>query len=175
MADINPYTPEKLVIPTLLSDLELEPLLRKKMQSLWGIIDSASKAITFEYTNYYTEEMGSPLYRIFYSFQDLVDPSSLADIKIMTNSVEQAFSRQGKRIINLDPGVLSQSKFILATTKNNAHRIPMTQGIYGELTLQYKKGAFRELEWTYPDYKSDHTRDYLLSVRNLYVKQLKMI
>jgi hypothetical protein len=172
---VKSYVPEKLVMGILISDLDMLRGLKLKLKAIWGELDSCTEAVEFNYTDYYNAEMGSPLYRIFCSFSTLVNPEHLAKIKLKSNEVENRFIRGSGRVINLDPGILSQSKFILATTKNNAHRIPMSLGIYGELTLQYRNGEFRDLEWTYPDYRGQAARQYLLSVRNTYKEQLKSI
>jgi len=169
------FTPEKLVIAMLVSDLELLEPVKLEITSRWGEIDSWMEPEEFTFTDYYQAEMGSPLYRVFCSLEPLINPEDLAVIKIMTNEVESMFLRNEGRVVNLDPGILCQSKFILATTKNNAHRIPMSQGIYGELTLQYRNRQFRDLEWTYPDYRGESTRNYLLQVRKIYVSQLKSL
>ncbi|MDA3955351.1 DUF4416 family protein [Oceanispirochaeta sp.] len=128
MGEVKAYAPEKLVMGILISDLTLLNALKIKLKVLWGETDSCSEAVEFSYTEYYKAEMGAPLYRVFCSFLTLIDPESLADIKIKSNAVENRFLRSEGRVINLDPGILSQSKFILATTKNNAHRIPMSRG-----------------------------------------------
>ncbi len=173
MGEIKFYTPEKLVMGILVPDPGVLENLTDRMRGLWGETDSLTEPVEFTYSDYYAPEMGSPLYRVFCSFKTLVPPEALAQIKIRSNALEDELAREGRRIVNLDPGILSQSKFILASTKNNAHRIPLNRGIYGELTLQYRHGEFHELDWTYPDYRGDAARSYLLKVRRLYVEQLK--
>ena len=53
--------------------------------------------------------------------------------------------QSSRRRVNIDRGFLSLSRLILATTKDNAHRIPLEKGIYGEITLLYQKQAFQEM------------------------------
>ncbi|MDC7231997.1 MAG: DUF4416 family protein [Spirochaetales bacterium] len=173
MAEIKAYTPEKLVIGILISDLTLLPFLRRDIQKTWGPVDLETEPEVFIFSDYYNREMGTPIYRLFCSLEKLVDPEDLASIKIHSNALEEIYVSEGGRKINLDPGILCQSKFILATTKNNAHRIPMSKGIYGELTLQYRQGQFRDLEWTYPDYREAGSKQFLMDVRKIYVGQLK--
>ena len=173
MGDIKSYTPEKLVMGMLLAEPGALDGVLQRLRDVWGETDSLTEAEEFSFSSYYTPEMGSPLYRVFCSFGTLVNPESLAEIKIRSNELEEELAREGRRIVNLDPGILCQSKFILASTKNNAHRVPLRDGIYGELTLQYRKGAFHQLDWTYPDYREESVRNYLLTVRRIYVDQLK--
>ena len=83
-------------------------------------------------------------------------PRSWPRIKRETNDIEDRFREQGLRKVNLDPGLLSLPRFVLATTKDNAHRIPLEGGIYAEITLLFGKGTFRPLPWTYPDFRSEN-------------------
>jgi hypothetical protein len=116
--------------------------------------------------------MGPEIQRFFVSFGRLVDPSTIARIKLETNSVEDAFREEDRRKVNLDPGLLCLSRFTLVTTKDNAHRIPLSDGIYAEVTLIYHKGSFQPLEWTYPDYRSAGYLAILNEVRTLYKAQV---
>ena len=75
--------------------------------------------------------------------------------------------------MNLDPGLLSLPRFVLATTKESAHRIPLEEGIYAEITLLYEKGSFRPLAWTYPDFRSEGYIVLLNEIRLRYKSQLK--
>jgi hypothetical protein len=63
------------------------------------------------------------------------------------------------RPLNLDPGYLTLGKLLLASTKDFAHRIYLGRGIYAEVTLQYKHGAWRHHEYTFADYRrADYQR-----------------
>ncbi|MBP9560644.1 MAG: DUF4416 family protein, partial [Syntrophorhabdaceae bacterium] len=92
------------------------------------------------------------LYRIFVLFGSLVGRDCLIETKLKTNAIEKDLSTEEKRQVNIDPGYISLENIILATTKNYTHRVYMGSGIYGDLTLIYKKGGYKPLEWTYPDY-----------------------
>jgi hypothetical protein len=72
-----------------------------------------------------------------------MDPAELSAAKIRTNRLEEELSGEHGRRVNIDPGILTESNFILVTTKPFSHRIPLNHGIYGEVTLMYQKGAFR--------------------------------
>lgn len=139
----------------------------------FGPIVKVSEFSPFTFTDYYNEEMGSVPQRFFLVFERLYDPSLLAQAKLFTNEVEEYFSQEGRRTINLDPGLLTAASLILATTKNRAHRIPLQHGIYAEVTLCYEKGAFKTLPWTYADYASDAVRLLLKQYRDEYMQILK--
>ena len=38
--------------------------------------------------------------------------------------------------------------------------------LYAELTLLYQRGRYQPLEWTYPDYRDEPVRDFLLDIRS---------
>jgi hypothetical protein len=173
MGAIEDFTSEKLIIGILTSTPHVMPEMHKALESEFGTTDYFSEALNFEYTHYYDKEMGTPIQRFFLAFEELIDPERLADIKIETNSIEQKYSDKGKRRFNLDPGLLSLDKFVLASTKDNGRRIPLKDGIYAEITLIYIQQEFRSLEWTYPDFATRQYRHILSEIRELYKEQLK--
>ncbi|UCF97886.1 MAG: DUF4416 family protein [Spirochaetaceae bacterium] len=172
MGQIGLFTLEKLVIPILISRQRLRHSLIQDLQNRYGQIDYISPDLPFFYTRYYDEEMGTPIIRFFISFLRLIDPSTLAQIKHQTNALENQYSEAGRRKINIDPGLLSLSRFILASSKEGPHRIPLREGIFAEVTLVYEKGNYRPLEWTYPDYQSSEYLTILAEIRKRYKAQL---
>jgi hypothetical protein len=173
MGRIGIFTPWKLVIGLLFSDAGRLPSLKNRLEAEFGPVDYESPVLPFTFTNYYQEEMGGAIFRRFISFRNLVLPERLADIKILTNSIEEEFLSGTNRQLNLDPGLLNLSRFILATTKDNSHRIPLNKGIFGELTLQFSKKDFQILPWTYPDYATREYRDILKEIRGIFKDNLK--
>jgi hypothetical protein len=118
--------------------------------------------------------MGQPLFRRFVSFENLVDPSLLADIKVDTNSLEEKYAKQGgSRVINLDPGYLTAAAYILATSKNYAHRIYLGKGVFAQQELIFERKRMMTLEWTYPDYRSFEYQEIFRKIRRRYLDQLR--
>ncbi len=173
MGNINNFLPEKLVTGILIGDVALSEPLLQLLTGGFGPIDYKSGFLDFTFTSYYEKEMGAPLKKLFVSFKELVAPDTLAAVKLETNRIEQKLALQGRRRTNLDPGLLCQSRFILASTKDSSHRVPLAEGIYGEITLMYEHGTFRALEWTYPDYRSSEYIDILNEIRAIYTAQIK--
>jgi hypothetical protein len=143
------------------------------LEGLLGKIDHKSPVYEFTFTNYYGDEMGEDLKKQFLSFEKLIMPDQLADIKNSTNEIEAEYSIEGKRTVNLDPGYLEESKLILASTKNYSHRIYLKDGIWAELTLSYASGKFVTHPWTYPDYQTEPAYDFLRKTREIYISQLR--
>ncbi len=140
-----------------------------RIESAFGPIHARTPEIPFAFTSYYTPEMGEGLLRSYMSFECLVCPDVLAAAKLASNAIESAFSRDGRRLVNLDPGLLTPHNLILASCKDFSHRIYLRDGVYGEVTLIFTKGRFTVLPWTYPDYASEEVSTFFLSQREDYL------
>ena len=169
----QPPEPAKLLISLFLQEKSLIVPVVEVLAEKFGPVDMVSSWIPFDFTSYYELEMGSPLFRRIIVFKNLIKQSALADIKLKTNDLELRNSKNSKRMINLDPGYMIKSRFVLATGKNYSHRIYIGKGIYADLTLIYSKGEFKTLPWTYPDYADKKMLSYLILVRNKYLADLK--
>jgi len=112
-----------------------------------------SGEIPWDHSRYYTDELGSALWKRFVFFERLIEASLLPDIKILTDDIESAYADGGKRRINLDPGYLTEAKVILASTKNYSHRIYLGKGIYAEQEYVFGKGLYQPLPHAYADYR----------------------
>lgn len=184
MGKILATVPVKLFIGILASDISLFRIAEKKLSSVFGTIDlkTADEGIPFTFTDYYTTEMGTNLKRFFLSFEKLIKPDEISGIKIRANELEETVTQKVKspvsRPINLDPGYLTTGKVILATTKDYAHRIYVKDGIYAEVTLQYRSGqestkGFQPMPWTYPDYRTKEYLDFFARMRKIYLNQTR--
>jgi len=170
----RPFKPVKLVMSFIFSQgKDFLPALCRADQR-FGPVDFVSETLAFDFTSYYSPEMGKGLWRRMVSFEPLVMPDQLVSVKLWTNAQElQILNEQGGRRLNIDPGYLAASKFILATGKDYSHRIYLGEGIYGDLTLIFQKGAFSPLPWTYPDYASEPLLGIINLLRKRYLWQLK--
>jgi len=133
-----------------------------------GKPDHQSPVFDFDYTDYYRDEMGPDLKKVFLSFSGSVKPDGLVRMKLRTNELEAEWTVRGKRRINLDPGYMTSAKLVLASTKDFAHRIFLGEGIYGDVQLQFRHGRWRPSAWTFPDYRTTQAKAFFSSVRDLY-------
>lgn len=145
--------------------------IKKRLRSKFGNIDLESEILDFNYTGYYEKEFGANLKRSFLSFSKLILPDKITAIKNTANKLEIKFSKNNRRLINLDPGYLNEAKVVLATTKDYAHRIYLKDGIYAENTLVFTQGSFKPYPWTYPDYQTEQYAEIFKQIRNIYMKQ----
>ncbi len=183
MGTVSPYQPHKLFIACLYGGERSFADVRSIVEDRFGLVDDALAPREFSYSTYYEAEMGPGLVKTLFSFASLVDPSTLAWYKHATNAVEEKTRESAGahadalpgRTLNLDPGLLSLSRVMLATTKAGAHRVPLRDGLFAEVTLLYRRGRYRPLEWTYPDYQSDAFVEWLARVRSTYHEQLRRL
>jgi hypothetical protein len=173
MSQFQTPKPAKLVISFFLKEKDLVVPVVKALVDKFGPVDIVSPWFPFNFTTYYEAEMGAPLFRRMLAFETMIKQSALSDIKLTTNDLELEYSKNSKRMINLDPGYMLRERFVLSTGKNYSHRIYIGKRIYADLTLIYIKGRFRKLPWTYPDYAEQNMLTYLERVRNKYVIDLK--
>ena len=173
MGIIREPEPAKLFVGILTGRPDLLPSLRDELQRHFGAIETESPPIPFTVTRYYEEEMGSNLARSFLSFESFFPRERLVEAKETTQAIEASQHDPGvRRPINLDPGYLTLSKVVLASTKDYAHRIWLGRGIYADLTLQYRQGKFHPLPWTYSDYQSTPYHTFFHAVRNRLAEQI---
>jgi hypothetical protein len=173
MGRIGVPKPVKLIMSFITSDGHLFNEVLEVLADRYGGVDFESDILPFDFTNYYTPEMGERLFRRFVTFRPLIPRDALVKIKRETNEIEEQFVIEGRRGINIDPGYICAEHLILATTKGYTHRPYLGGGIYADLTLIYRDGEFRPLEWTYPDYASSALREILQEVRKRYLQELK--
>ncbi len=172
MSQPKPPQPAKLVIGIFTNNKRLLGSIVSRLSELFGVIEIMSPVIGFDYTNYYEPEMGPGLVRRMIAFKPLIAQDALSAIKLKTNIIENEFSKNARRNVNIDPGYLVRERFVLATGKNFTHRIYIGNNIFADLTLIFQKGEFRSLPWTYPDYKEKNMQAFLHRVRNKYIKDL---
>lgn len=137
----------------------------------FGEMDFQSPILPFDHSTYYCKELGNGLKRKFVCFKRLISPGILPDIKIFSNHLEEKFSFNSNRCINIDPGYLTLAKLVLASTKDYAHRIYLGQEIFAEITLCYKGKSFVPLSWAYPDYQNAACINIFNHMRALYYQQ----
>ncbi len=173
MGQIRQHQPVKLMASLLTGRLDLLPAVEESLERQLGAIDYRSPLLPFDTTSYYEDEFGPALQRMIVTFERLDVAASLAGVKCLSNELEQRWTADGKRQVNIDPGYIALGKFVLATTKDQSHRIDIGRGIFAEVTLRYRHGTFEPWEWTYPDYGSAPYISLFNQLRRAYQLQLK--
>ena len=176
MGEARLHDPVLLVIAAFSRHAETLDWARGRLEQAFGPVALASAPYRFEQTTYYQATMGPDLCKQFLAFQNLVAADSLADIKLSTNNIEKELIAARKwpesRPLNLDPGILTLGKFHLATTKDQAHRVYLREGIFAEVTLRFHAGAWEPWPWTYADYRLAEVLAFLKEARDYYRQRL---
>ena len=168
-------TPVKLIFGVLYSDEKLLEQAKDMLSDIYGKIDYQSPVFDFTISEYYYPEMGFPIFRLFFSHQNLIYPNQLAKIKIETNEIELKLAVSEKRKVNLDPGYMDYDKYVLASAKYNGQKVYLDLGIYADLTLRYEKGRFFPFPWSFPDFKSGIYNEAFIMIRAKYKGQVRKL
>lgn len=166
----NEPNPVKLIVGLLhpATGTGLFEWTRDALASRFGPLERESEQFPFVYTDYY-RDIASDLNRTFFSFAGLRRPDELvswkhAAISIEAESADGESSGRGRRV-NIDPGYLDGARLVLASTKDNAHRIYIAGGIYAEVTLCRRRTGWERFSYTFPDFKSGVYDDFFELVR----------
>jgi hypothetical protein len=177
MAAPRPQLPALLVIAAFSRHSGALVWARARLERDFGAVGLTSLPFPFDQTTYYEKTMGSGLRKQFFAMQELIAPDRLADVKQHTNRLERELAGTGAypepRPLNLDPGLVNLGKFLLATTKDQAHRVYLRDGIFAEVTLRYQAGAWEPWPWTYADYREPGVRGFLQEARDYYRTRLR--
>ena len=169
----------------------------ERLEAHWGKIAALGQAFDFVESPYYLRTMLVPqppesrlpesqhdrtpraLRKQMVLFADPYDPAELAADKIQSNRWERDWTEEltlsqddSKRLINIDPGYLSMTKLVLASTKNREHRIYLRDGIYAEVTLAFRDQAWTSMPWTYADYQRPDVLEFLKLARRGFTSNL---
>jgi hypothetical protein len=163
----------KLFVAVLYKDVQWLNHARDQFITLWGTIDYEGMDHVFDVTDYYESEMGTLLLRRLVSFEKLVDPMIIVDMKIACNAIENRLAENGKRRINCDAGYLDHNKVLLASAKEAGQKVYLGKGIYADLAGRYKAGKYQPFEWSFPDFKDGRYEKELLEIRAKYLTQVR--
>ena len=132
MGEIHPPQPVMVILAAFSHHDQVLDQAREWGIQQWGEVELESPRFEFTETDYYADSMGSHLKKCLFAFQRLQLPDGIVNWKLAANQAEQQATEGGDfpepRPLNLDPGYLTDSKFLLATTKDHAHRIYLGQG-----------------------------------------------
>lgn len=140
-----------------------------RVSTKWGPVWVVSEPFEFRESEYYRSSMGDGLKKQFAILSHWYDPALLASHKLESNEWELEFAQmqlcEEERPLNIDPGYMTMTKIVLASTKNREHRIYLRDGIYAEVTLAYRGQQWQGMPWTYPDYLRDDFRTFFRAAR----------
>ena len=121
---------------------------------------------------YYSKEMGNNLKRVLVFEKCPLERLKLVGLKKLSFKVEESF-RAGGRTANIDPGYLGLEHVVLSSFKPYAHRMSLSERVYGELELIYERKEWITLPWTYPDYAACETQQIFTDERTRLKKAIR--
>ncbi len=139
----------------------------------YGEILCESRAVPFEWTDYYEQEMGPGLLRRYLALDLLLPEDKLVEIKHETAALEARLAQDGRRRMNLDPGYVDFHRVVLASWKEGRHKVYLGRGVWADPVLLYASGRFHVQEWTFPDLKAGLFEDFFLEARKAYKRKLR--
>ena len=151
---------------------------RALVEQEYGPLDARGISEVFDFPDAesYRETMGTGLKRQFFVCEERREQGCLGEVKRGAIELEKQIiaKRPGPvdRPINIDPGIINDCRIILASTKDYSHRIYRGAGIWEEITLMYRDGAYRELPWTYRDFKNPGYHEFFEVFRNRVIAEL---
>jgi hypothetical protein len=177
MTPRRPVSPALLVVAAFSRHAQALSWGREQLEATYGPVALAGEPFLFHHTGYYEASMGPGLHKQLLAFERLIAPDRLPDVKRHAIALEAELAASGQyaeeRPLNLDPGYLVLGKFLLATTKDQAHRVYLRDGIFAEVTLRYHAGAWQPWPWTYADYREPCVHEFLLRARDFYRQRLE--
>ena len=87
MGNINVPSHIKIITGLIFSDPEISNKIISSLSKKLGPVDFVSELFPFDYTSYYSDEMGTGLNRRFVSFKKLKKAEKAFDLKIFTNKL----------------------------------------------------------------------------------------
>ncbi|MCU0709505.1 MAG: DUF4416 family protein [Pirellula sp.] len=174
MGHYKPPPPCVPFVAAFSSDLGLLEATWRRLEAAWGPIADLSDAFDFTESEYYHASMGTGLKKQLALFRDVWDPGELADRKRYCNELESEFATvpEPVRPLNIDPGYVSLTKLVLASTKNREHRIYLRDGVYAEVTLAFRDQVWQPMPWTYADYRRADVHAFLIAARKRFADRL---
>ncbi len=172
--------PARLFFGTITGFERLLERVRDRLAARFGELASEDESPVFPFpdTRTYAKSMGEgPLLRKFFFLRAPWPQDGLAPVKRAAIEIEEEVQAGEdfpvRRAVNIDPGLLNDCRVILASTKDHAHRIYRGDGIWEEITLVFRGGAFEPLAWTYPDFRNPDYATYFASIRKRSLEGLR--
>lgn len=159
----DPLVKRIAAILTPRGDKKIFSGVREMLRAEWGEPERESGLYPFGWTDYY-DDIAPELDRFFVSYPGLYPMSALPRWKLAAVGLEAASG--ASRRVNIDPGTLDGARLLLASTKGQAHRIYMRDGIFAEVTLCRRKGKWESFFYTFPDFASGTYYKWLDLVRS---------
>lgn len=157
------------LLSILTKDLSALKRAIRKIETSWTDFRLITPRYLFNESNYYADEMGSPIFR-WWGYRDiLANPAKLVDWKGTCELIEDALrDDDGNRTVNLDPGYLNYGIVVLGSHKHHHQKIYLGDDVYADPVLEYVDGSYQSFHWSFPDFRDDRYYSLLDDLRDRY-------
>jgi hypothetical protein len=136
-------------------------------------VDLWMDPVPFHQSGYYEPEMGCGLVRAFCTCGELVGRDKLVQLKASAWDLEQELMHDGRRTVNLDPGLLDHTRLVLASFKPGPYKLYLGGGVWADTLLAFMDGGWRALPWTFADLADEPHLRFFSRCRLRYKQLLK--
>jgi hypothetical protein len=147
------------------------PEVESALADAFGPVALRSRAWPFDVSDYYRDELGPEIVRVWYVFRDPCRPEALPDARWATEAIERRFAVEGRRRVNLDPGYLDLGKLVLASFKEAPDKIYLGRGVWAHTCLRYRNGGWEAPDHSFPDFR-DRRYDAFMTEARKRLKEL---
>ena len=170
MGESLPHPPVSLLLAAFSRHDAALDWAKTQAAEAWGPVALESPRFDFTETGYYDATMGTGLEEGVLRLRAAVRSGGAGRNQAGDEPLGGGVRRRGPdlpepRPLNLDPGYLTPAKLVLASTKDFAHRIYLSRGIYAEITLQYRHHRWQHHEYTFPDYRRADYQEFFEKCR----------
>ena len=172
MARFKKPPPGKLIVSIIYSSVDALADSVSALEKKFGKVMYETLEVHCEQAPDYTEEMGEKLHRRFFSFEKEVPRDSLAVVKATCFKIEAQFADLIDgfhfRTVNLDPGILTPTTLVMASHREESHKVYIKDGVYAEIAMIHAHGGFCRLPWTQSDFCDEETIAFLERVKQTF-------
>ena len=143
----------KLFMAIMYSDPKVYEEVIGILKKEYGDIDFEDEEYDFDFTDYYLVEFGAKPKKRFVLFKKKIDSGDIVQIKLNTIETENQLKVEGKRMINIDPGYITDSEVVVPSTKPLPHRTYAGRGIVLDKQLGFENGKVITFRHTFADYR----------------------
>ena len=141
---IREVTPARPYVALVFDDPNVYVQARDELIGYFGHLDYETAPIS-------TESLQSPYFPVtrravrFVSFERQVGREELVDMRKKTLQIEMRYQHEGRPLVELDPGYVSEFSVVRTALEEDFHRVYLYHGIHAEPLYYFEKLSYRPL------------------------------
>jgi hypothetical protein len=154
----------RLLFAIMYPDKEILDVCVDILEKEFGSIKLIGEEYVFNFTRYYEEEFGRNLKKQIFVFEKTIEKHDLVKIRSRTGEIEQQLAKEDKRVVNIDPGYISETELALATRKGRDFKEELGEGIFVHKVLEFKNKEIITFRHTFADYRLEKNLEFFRKV-----------